>query len=115
MDLPLVFFYENDMMIFCGDLFVVHPHPHPSTILVWEAIHGRSTKKKVISQSVDDRTEAERGISCGSADSRMAGQGLRRQDVTSCFMMGWIGFFVVFGAAFLKLEVKEKATCCDVL
>jgi len=45
----------------------------------------------VISQSVDDRTEAERGISCGSADSRMAGEGLRRQsksryDSISCYI-----------------------------
>ena len=93
---------------FVGDMFFLYRHPCQWKILFWEDIHGRSTKKrKVISQSVDDRTEAERGISCGSADSRMAGEGLRRQDVTSGFMMGRI----VFGGALNN--GKEKATKVD--
>ena len=68
----------------CSQPWHVQPEATP---IVKGRLAATDARWSLISQSVDDRTPAERG-EAGIADARMAGAGIRKQLAMNCFSSG---------------------------
>lgn len=97
-----------------------------ATPIVKGRLAASDVRWSLISQSVDDRTPAERGEASASPDARMAGGGVRRQsksryDSISCdldqvFLVGrgWIlWYFLVWQLLLNQLWGRDLTLCMN--